>query len=120
RRKRLRIFLLNNPYVPLLFSLFNICFTTGKLAVAIHIRQREKRYGVMGIVGSSPTLIIIFVPLTLVHVIGAIYLEYFGRPLGLWRTSAKLPHTLSEVLFICAWSASTPSSYTDRYYLIPS
>ena len=33
-------------------------------------------------------------------------LEYFGRPLGLWRTSAKLAHTLSEVLFICAWSAS--------------
>lgn len=33
-------------------------------------------------------------------------LEYFGRPLGLWRTSGKLAHTLSEVLFICAWSAA--------------
>jgi len=33
-------------------------------------------------------------------------LEYFGRPLGLWRTSAKLAHTLLEVLFICAWSAA--------------
>ena len=35
-----------------------------------------------------------------------VQLEYFGRPLGLWRTSGKLAHTLSEVLFICAWSAS--------------
>jgi hypothetical protein len=33
-------------------------------------------------------------------------LEYFGRPLGLWRTSHKLAHTLFEVLFICAWSAA--------------
>lgn len=33
-------------------------------------------------------------------------LEYFGRPLGLWRTSAKLAHTLLEVLFVCAWSAA--------------
>lgn len=69
---------------------------------------------------------IIFAPLTLVHVMFAIYvsiystlsscryfnassvsqLEYFGRPLGLWRTSMKLAHTLSETLFICAWSAA--------------
>ncbi|KAJ3719786.1 hypothetical protein C8R42DRAFT_628078 [Lentinula raphanica] len=120
RRKRLRIFLLNNPYVPLLFRLINISFTTGTLAVAIHIRQWEKRYGVMGVVGSSPTLIIIFAPLTLVHVIGAIYLEYFGRPLGLWRTSAKLAHTLSEVLFICAWSAALSLCF-DNFFtsLIP-
>jgi hypothetical protein len=33
-------------------------------------------------------------------------LEYWGRPLGLWRTSAKLGYTLSETLFICAWSAA--------------
>ncbi|KAJ3925869.1 MAG: hypothetical protein NXY57DRAFT_1030771 [Lentinula lateritia] len=120
RRKRLRIFLLSNPYVPLLFRLVNISFTTGTLAVAIHIRNWEKRYGLMGIVGSSPTLIIIFAPLTLVHVIGAIYLEYFGRPLGLWRTSAKLAHTLSEVLFICAWSAALSLCF-DNFFtsLIP-
>jgi hypothetical protein len=26
--------------------------------------------------------------------------------MGLWRTSAKLAHTLLEVCFICAWSAA--------------
>lgn len=66
------------------------------------------------------TLVIIFAPLTLVHVMVAIYLEYFGRPLGLWHTSSKLTHTLLEVLFICAWSAALSLSF-DNYFtsLIP-
>ena len=42
-------------------------------------------------------------------------LEYFGRPLGLWRTSAKLAHTLLEVLFICAWSAALSLCF-DNFY----
>ncbi|KAG0708979.1 hypothetical protein DFH29DRAFT_979140 [Suillus ampliporus] len=102
RTKRFRAFILTNIYVPLLFRFINITFTTAALAVAIRIRITELRYGVMGIVGSSPTLVIIFAPLTLVHVM----LEYFGRPMGLWRTSGKLAHTLLEVCFICAWSAA--------------
>lgn len=50
----------------------------------------------------------------------AIYLEYFGRPLGLWNTSSKLTHTLMEVLFVCAWSAALALSF-DNYFtsLIP-
>lgn len=106
RKKRFRAFILTNIYVPLLFRFINITFTTAALAVAIRIRITELQDGVMGIVGSSPTLVIIFAPLTLVHVMVAIYLEYFGRPMGLWRTSAKLAHTLLEVCFICAWSAA--------------
>jgi len=51
----------------------------------------------------------------------AVYqLEYFGRPLGLWRTSGKLAHTLLEVLFICAWSAAFSLCF-DNFFtsLIP-
>ncbi|KAF5374981.1 hypothetical protein D9758_000164 [Tetrapyrgos nigripes] len=121
RRKRgLRIFILNNTYVPLLFRLANIAFTAAALGVAIRIRIREKENALMGAVGSSPTLVIIFAPLTLVHVMVAIYLEYFGRPLGLWRTSAKLAHTLLEVLFICAWSAALSLCF-DNFFtsLVP-
>ncbi|KAJ6575234.1 hypothetical protein B0H19DRAFT_1127803 [Mycena capillaripes] len=106
RRKRLRTFILSNAYVPLLFRCINIAFTTSALAIAIRIRLLEKRTQTMGELGSSPTLVIIFAPPTLVHVMSSIYLEYFGRPLGLWRTSAKLAHTLSETFFICAWSAA--------------
>ncbi|THH20839.1 hypothetical protein EW146_g591 [Bondarzewia mesenterica] len=106
RKKRARAYLLSNAYVPLLFRFINITFTTAALALAIRIRLLEKSHSVRGALGSSPTLILIFAPLTLVHVMVAIYLEYFGRPLGLWRTSGKLAHTLLEVLFICAWSAA--------------
>ena len=79
-------------------------------------------------------LVIIFAPLTLVHVMLAIYvitarrsspavadpdcfaqLEYFGRPLGLWHTSGKLAHTLLETLFICAWSAALSLCF-DNYF----
>jgi len=111
---------LTNPYVPLLFRFINIAFTTAALVLAIQIRHWEKEHFALGALGSSPTLIIIFAPLTLVHVMAAIYLEYFGRPLGLWRTSAKLTHTLSEVLFICAWSAALSLCF-DNFYtsLIP-
>ncbi|EJD03839.1 uncharacterized protein FOMMEDRAFT_121107 [Fomitiporia mediterranea MF3/22] len=134
RRKRLRAFMLTNNYVPLLFRVINMTLTTAALAEAIKIRQKEQRYGIMGAVGSSPTLVIIFAPLTLVHVMAAIYLEYFGRPLGLWRTSLKLFHTLSETVFICLWSAAlslcfdnfftsvigcAPSSSTSWYNEIP-
>ncbi|KZS95879.1 hypothetical protein SISNIDRAFT_483300 [Sistotremastrum niveocremeum HHB9708] len=106
RRKRLRRFILGNTYVPLLFRVLNLTFTSASLAIAIRIRRIEMDYHVEGVIGSSPYLVIIFAPLTLVHVMFAIYLEYFGRPLGLWKTSAKLAHTLSEVFFICAWSAA--------------
>ncbi|KAG1885785.1 hypothetical protein F4604DRAFT_1572866 [Suillus subluteus] len=116
RKKRFRTFILTNIYVPLLFRFINITFTTAALAVAIRIRTIELQDGVMGIVGSSPTLVIIFSPLTLVHVM----LEYFGRPMGLWRTSAKLAHTLLEVCFICAWSAAFSLCF-DNFFtsLIP-
>ncbi|KAG8718313.1 hypothetical protein FRC09_012841 [Ceratobasidium sp. 395] len=64
------------------------------------------------------TLVIIFGPPTLVHVVIAIYAEYFGKPLGLWQTSSKLFHTLAEVLFICMWSASL-SLCLDNYLTAP-
>ncbi|KAH9937140.1 uncharacterized protein B0H18DRAFT_969276 [Fomitopsis serialis] len=120
RRKRLRAYMLYNPYVPLLFRFINIAFTTAALAIAIRIRHLEKRNGIMGAVGSSPTLVIIFASLTLVHVMVAIYTEYFGRPVGLWHTSSKLAYTLIEVVFICAWSAALALTF-DNFFtsLIP-
>jgi hypothetical protein len=115
RKKRLRRFVLTNTYVPLLFRFINISFTTAALAIAIRIRTYELRYHVMGAVGSSPMIVIIFAPPTLVHVMVAIYLEYFGRPLGLWNTSSKLTHTLLEVFFICAWSAALSLCFDNLF-----
>jgi len=120
RKQKLRWFILNNAHVPLLFRVINIAFTTAALGIAIRIRRIEMANHTMGAVGSSPTVVIIFAPLTLLHVMVAIYLEYFGRPVGLWQTSGKLAHTLSEVLFICAWSAALSLCF-DNFFtsLVP-
>ncbi|CAL1695369.1 unnamed protein product [Somion occarium] len=115
RKKKFRVYILTNVYVPLLFRFVNITFTIAALVMAVRIRAVEKRHSVLGAVGASPTLVIIFAPLTLTHVMIAVYLEYFGRPLGLWRTSGKLAHTLIEVIFICAWSAALALSF-DNFF----
>ncbi|CAE7162018.1 unnamed protein product [Rhizoctonia solani] len=117
-KRRLRTYILQNNYVPLFIRLLNIAFTTSTLAVGISTRRLELKNGILGSIGSSPTLVIIFAPPTLVHVMAAIYLEYFGRPLGIWSTSAKLIHTLSEVFFICMWSASLSLCF-DNYFTTP-
>ncbi|KAJ1304260.1 hypothetical protein OPQ81_005421 [Rhizoctonia solani] len=101
RRSKWMNFLLYQIYVPLLFRLLNISLTSSTLALAIHMRKVELHFGILGSIGSSPTLVIIFGPPTLIHVLIAIYAEYFGKPLGLWQTSSKLFHTLAETLFIC-------------------
>ena len=72
RRKRFRVYILYNAYVPLvrsyaficlscisyrlvqLFRIFNIVLTTAALVMAIQIRKVEERHGIMGALGSSP------------------------------------------------------------------
>jgi len=117
-RRHCRTFLLTNTYVPLLFRLLNFTFTTATLGVALRIRSMEIGNNIVGAVGSSPLIAIIFAPLTLMHVMVAIYLEYFGRPLGLWKTSAKLAHTVFEVVFICMWSGSLSVAF-ENYFTSP-
>lgn len=55
--------------------MINLIFTSATLIVAIDTRKTEKRHEAMGILGSSATVTIIFAPLTLVHVIVAIYVS---------------------------------------------
>ncbi|KAG8795760.1 hypothetical protein FRC12_010201 [Ceratobasidium sp. 428] len=74
-KRRLRLYILKNDYVPLFIRLLNIAFTTTTLAVSISMRNLEKQHGILGSIGSSPTLVIIFAPPTLVHVMAAIYVR---------------------------------------------
>lgn len=83
-------YMLHNPFVPLLFRLLNLCITTSTLAVAIKIHLQLQDLGDTDAVGSSPLLAIIFSPMTIVHVAAQVYMEYFGRPIGLWDTGSKV------------------------------
>ena len=90
-------FLIHNPFVPLLFRVINVAFTTATLAIAIKLHLLLKSEGAEAAVGSSPVVAIVFAPLTLLHVGIQIWLEYFSRPIGLWQVGSKLFYTLIEV-----------------------
>lgn len=92
-----RTFLLHNAVAPLIFRIVNVAFTTATLAVAIKLYRILLDQDAEDSVGSSPIVAIIFSPLTLLHVGIQMYLEYFSKPIGLWRVGSKLFYTLIEV-----------------------
>lgn len=113
--KKWRKFLIHNPFVPLLFRVINIAFTSATLAVAIELLLVLRNQGASDAVGSSPLVAIIFAPLSLAHVVFQIWLEYFGRPIGLWTVQSKLSYTVLELVFICLWSAELSLTF-DNYF----
>jgi len=56
---------------------------------------------------------IIYTPITLLHVLLAIYLEYWGRPIGVWSLSSKLLFTSLDLLSISLWSSLLSLSLSD-------
>ncbi|KAL9933921.1 hypothetical protein V8E36_007003 [Tilletia maclaganii] len=108
-----RTFLLLNPFAPFFFRMINLTFTSATLAIAILIHKSLRSIGAGGLVGSSPILGIIFAPLTLAHVFSQIYMEYFGRPIGLWSVRSKLYYTLIELVFVCFWSAELALAFDN-------
>ncbi|KAJ9476381.1 Regulator of phospholipase D SRF1 [Pseudozyma hubeiensis] len=108
-------FLIHNPFVPLLFRIINIAFTSATLAVAIKLLIVLQSEGANDAVGASPLVAIIFAPLSLIHVGFQIWLEYFGRPIGLWTVQSKLSYTVVELIFICLWSSELSLTF-DNYF----
>lgn len=108
-------FILHNPFVPLLFRFFNLALNTCTLAIASHIRMQEKKADVIGIVGSSTLFAIIVTPFAMIHIFGNLYIEYFGRPIGLWAVRKKMFHTLTELIFICLYSSILSLSFDDLF-----
>ncbi len=113
-----RHFLLYNPFGPLFFRFVNIAFASATLAVAIQIHRSLQAENATSIVGASPIMAIIFSPLTLCHVAFQIYLEYFGRPIGLWSVRGKLAGTLLEIIFVALWAAELALAF-DNYFTSP-
>lgn len=108
-------FLIHNPFVPLLFRTINIAFTSATLAVAIELLVILRQEDANDAVGASPLVAIIFAPLSLLHVGFQIWLEYFGRPIGLWTVQSKLSYTVVELVFICLWSSELSLTF-DNYF----
>jgi len=87
-------------------------------ALAITIRLVLFHLHLPGLIGSSTTLIIIYSCPTILHVLTAIYREYFGKPIGLWGLRSKMLWVCLDLLFVALWS-SAMSLATNDYIATP-
>ena len=67
-----------------------------------------------GLMGSSTTLLIAFSAFTSLHVLTAIYREYFGRPIGLWGLRSKMLWVCLDLAFIALWSSCSSLAINDH------
>lgn len=51
--------------------------------------------------------------LTIVHVLIAVYREYFGRPIGLWGLRSKMLWVCLDLVLICLWSSALSLAIND-------
>ncbi|GAA98694.1 uncharacterized protein L969DRAFT_83769 [Mixia osmundae IAM 14324] len=98
-------FILYNPFAPLIIRFVNLSFTSTVLAVAVRTQVVERHNNLIGVLGSSILVGIIICPITIVHIFISVYLEYFGKPIGLWRVRLKMTFSLVELVFIALWAA---------------
>lgn len=66
-----------------------------------------------GVIGPSTTLTIAYAALTVLHLLTAIYREYFGRPIGLWGLRSKMLWVCLDLIFIALWSSAMSLAIND-------
>ena len=99
--------------VTIYIRLVNLGMAATLLGLAITIRLLLIDLDIDGVIGPSTTLIIAYACLTIVHVLMAIYKEYFGRPIGLWGLRSKMLWVCLDLLFIALWSSATTLAIND-------
>lgn len=82
-------------------------------ALSINIRLSLIYLHLPGVLGSSTTLIICYSSTTILHVLTAIYREYFGRPIGLWGLRSKMLWVCLDLLFVALWSSAMSLAIND-------
>ncbi|CED84548.1 hypothetical protein [Phaffia rhodozyma] len=113
--ERIQDYVLYNTWVPLVIRLFNFSLAVCTLALGIKIRALERAAGLPGVTGSSPLVAIIYSPITLIHVVLVVYVEYFGPPLGLWSLPSKILFTSFELIIISLWSSLLSLVISDLF-----
>ncbi|CAK9782156.1 hypothetical protein CC85DRAFT_285869 [Cutaneotrichosporon oleaginosum] len=112
-RKKVRRMLFLDARVTIYIRLVNLAIAATLMGLSIDVRQRVGRLALRGIIGPSTTLIIAYSCLTVVHVLTAIYREYFGRPIGLWGLRSKMLWVCLDLLFIALWSSAATLAIND-------
>lgn len=112
-KERLRRYIFLDARVTIWIRLWNLAVVLALLGLAVTIRLELLRLQLPGLVGSSTTLIIAYSSLTTLHVITAIYREYFGKPIGLWGLRSKMLWVCLDLLFVALWSSALSIATND-------
>ncbi|GAA5821927.1 hypothetical protein JCM11251_004782 [Rhodosporidiobolus azoricus] len=115
KRSKFESFILQNPFSPLFFRFINLILNGCTLGLAAHIRKQEHNAGVIGVMGTSTLFAIVIAPFAIIHIFITLYIEYFGLPIGLWKISTKMFYTLTDLLFICLYSAVLSLAFDDLF-----
>lgn len=116
RKTRARIFFLESPFAPLILRIINLIFVVSTLGLAASIMRQETANGIRGVVGSSIIFCLSIAPIAVLHIGVVLYLEYFGKPIGLWSIQTKLWFTLAELFFISLWSSILSLSFDNLFH----
>lgn len=115
KRSRFETFILQNPFSPLFIRTINLVLICCTLGLAAHIRVQETRANVLGVIGTSTLFAIVVAPFAILHIFVTLYIEYFGLPIGLWQVRTKMAYTLTELIFICLYSAILSLAFDDLF-----
>lgn len=113
RRERLEKFLIFDGRSTAYLRIFSLVCQVVALALAIRLRDLEISTGIVGVIGSSPILTIIYAPITIVHSMIIMWKEAFGRPIGLWGLRSKMTWVCLDLLFIALWSSDVSLVISD-------
>ncbi|ORY28613.1 hypothetical protein BCR39DRAFT_496088 [Naematelia encephala] len=99
--------------VTIWIRLLNLAVVVASLALAVTVRLQLDRLQLPGLIGSSTILIIAYSSFTILHVLTAIYREYFGKPIGLWGLRSKMLWVCLDLLFVALWSSASSLALND-------
>ncbi|OCF33215.1 hypothetical protein I316_04956 [Kwoniella heveanensis BCC8398] len=112
-RRRYRRMLFLDARVTIWLRLVNLAVVVVLLGLAVTIRLELYHLRLAGLIGSSTTMNISYSTLTILHVLTAIYREYFGKPIGLWGLRSKMLWVCLDLLFVGLWSSALTLSTND-------
>ncbi|WWC60487.1 uncharacterized protein I303_103060 [Kwoniella dejecticola CBS 10117] len=112
-KSRYRRMLFLDARVTIWIRLMNLAIVVVSLGLVITIRLELEQLRLPGLMGSSTTLIMSYSCLTILHVLTAIYREYFGKPIGLWGLRSKMLWVCLDLLFVALWSSAMSLATND-------
>lgn len=102
------MFILKNPFTPLLFRSINLALAVAALGISAHIRIQQSRAGVLGVLGSSTLFVICVTPAAILHIFVTLYVS------PKWFSSEYDPLTKPSFPDRVLWHAYRPLEDLDQ------